>query len=55
MESLERAEGPLRILMSHLKGRKGHFLYNKKWECDPQYKGWVLLEEIDEIEKKSGF
>ena len=24
-----------------LKGRKGQCLYNKKWERDPQYKGWV--------------
>ena len=23
----------------------------RKWECEPQYKGWVLLEEVDEIER----
>ena len=33
------------------KGWKGQCLYNKKWEREPQYKGWASLEEIDKIKK----
>lgn len=29
------------------KGRKGQCLYNKKWERDPQYKGWVSAFKAD--------
>ena len=38
--------------MSWSQGRKGQCLYNKKWEREPQYKGWASLEEIDKIKKK---
>lgn len=29
------------------KGRKGQCLYNKKWERNPQYKGWVSALKAD--------
>ena len=29
------------------KGRKGHCLYNKKWERDTHYKGWVRAFKAD--------
>ena len=32
------------------KGRKGQCLYNKKWERDPQYKGWVSALKADKWE-----
>ena len=33
--------------LTESKGRKGQCLYNKKWERDPQYKGWVRAFKWD--------
>ena len=35
------------------KGRKGQcLLYNKKWEREPQYKGWASLEEMTKWKRR---